>query len=303
MVLFHRRTPLTLAGALLLSSLILVQPLPAQEQSPGQHRAWKVKESATRLWIENGMLVSATGQGIAEPIPLSNIKVLTYETISEHPAAGMIEAWIVDWLDVASGGGEGAWVVIYPMAAGTAILSPFLPIKSTRHLVHIEWAQDFENEERVFLLSKADARSLLNELQKVTGIHWSNANHIGSLQRSALEPSSAKREDSLGRLPRGRLVFVDRGYGTSVEIVPLPPAPSDCTSLSSDYEMAIEEARRQLEEAVRKEESRQSVAPPKSSKPTLRLDTSQQRSKSILREIKPCRRPADDRWPGAARSG
>src|SRR5258708_22839044 len=36
MVLFHRRTPLTLAGALLLSSLILVQPLPAQEQSPGR---------------------------------------------------------------------------------------------------------------------------------------------------------------------------------------------------------------------------------------------------------------------------
>src|SRR5258708_21783590 len=34
---------------------------------------------------------------------------------------------------------------------------------------------------------------------------------------------------------------------------------------------------RSLEEAVRKEESRQSVAPPKSSKPTLRLDTSQQR--------------------------
>src|SRR5260370_2829375 len=107
MVLFHRRTPLTLAGALLLSSLILVQPLPAQEQSPGQHRAWKVKESATRLWIENGMLVSATGQAIAEPISLSNIKVLNYETISEQPALGMIEASTVGSFNIASGSGAG----------------------------------------------------------------------------------------------------------------------------------------------------------------------------------------------------
>ncbi len=298
MILFQRGDLLTLSGALLLSSVALVQPLPAQEPSSGQHRVWKVKESPTRLWIENGTLVAATRQEIAESIPLSNIKVLTYETISEHPAAGMIRAWIEDCLELGSGADEGGIVILYSMAAGTAILTPFLPLKSTRHLVHIEWAQDFENEERVFLLSKADARSLLNELQTVTGIHWSNANRIGSLQQSALEASSAKREDSLGRIPRGRLVFVDRGYGTSVEIVPLPPAPPDCTSLSSDYDMAIERARRQLEDAVRKEESTQSLAPPESSKPTLRLDTSHQRSKFILREIKPCRWPADERSTG-----
>jgi hypothetical protein len=71
MISFHQRSLLALAGALLLSSLTSVQPLPAQEQSRG-HRVWKIKESSTRLWIEKGILVSATGQETAESIPFEN---------------------------------------------------------------------------------------------------------------------------------------------------------------------------------------------------------------------------------------
>ena len=293
MNLFRRRNLLPLVGVLLVSSLTLVQPFSAQEQRSGQYRVWKVKESSTRLWIEKGMLVSGTGQGITDSIPLSRIKVLTYETISEHPAAGMMKAWIVDCLDHANGADEGMPFVIFPMAGGAAILSPFLPLKSTRHLVHIDWARDFDIEERVFLLSKADASSLLNALQKATGIQWSNANRIGSRKQFAAEPSSGKGESSVGRLQHGRLVFVDRGYGiTSAEIVPLPAAPPACISLSSEFEVELKQARHHLEEALTKEESPQSPAAPESSKATLRLNTSQVRMKSILQEIKPCRRPA-----------
>jgi hypothetical protein len=185
---------------------------------------------------------------------------------------------------------EGAAFVIFPIAAGAAILSPFLPLESTRHLVYIEWVQDGKNEKRVFLLRKAEALSLLNELQNATGIQWSNGNHIGSSKLLSPEPSSAKGEDSLGRLQHGRLVFVDRGYAIpSTEIVPIPAAPADCTSMSSESNVEIEQARRHLEEVVRKEESPQSLARADSSKPTLRLNTSQLWMKSILQEIKPCR--------------
>ena len=285
MILFRRRKLLTLAGALLISSLILAQFLPAQEQSPGQYRVWKVKDSSARLWIEKGRLVSASGQKIAESIPLSTIRVLTYETISEHPAAGMMKAWIEDCLDNAHEQG----LIVFPMAGGTALVSLFLPLKSTRHLVNVEWARDGENELRVFLLSKADARSFLNELQKATGIQWSDANHIGSSKRLALEQSSAEINDSVGRLQHGRLAFGDRGYSfPSAQITPLPATPPDCTSLSSDYDMRTEHVRRHLQEAVRNEESPQNLAPPESSKPTLRLNTSPLWMKSILREIKPC---------------
>lgn len=289
----YRTHPLTLAGALLISSMTLVQPLPAQEQTSRPHRVWKVKESSTLLWIENGMLVSATGQELREFIPLSRIRALTYQTTSELPAAGMMKAWIEDSLDYASGAEEGAGFMIFPMAVGAAILAPFLPLKSTRHLVHIDWAKEFDIEERVFLLNKQDARSLLNELRKATGIKWSNANQIETSKPFALQPGSAKGQDSPRGLQHGRLVFVDRGYSVpSMEILPLPPAPPDCTSLSSDLDVGTEQGRRHFEEAFGKGESPQSLAPPEPSRFTLRLNTSHLRMKSILQKIKPCRWPA-----------
>lgn len=283
--------PLTLAAALLISSLTLVQPLLGQEQSSGQHRVWKVKESSARLWIEKGMLVYASEQGVVECIPVSQIKGLTYETISDHPAAGMMRTWIEDTLASADGGGEAAGFVLFPLAGGVAILSPFLPLKSTRHLVSVEWQKDLEYERRVFLMSKGDARSLLNELQKATGNHWSDAGQIDRSKHLPLEPPQAKGQDSLGRLQHGRLVFVDRGYAVpSMEIVPLPPPRTDCTSSESDAE--LEQARRDFEGALKKEEPPQTLAPPESTKPTLRLNTSQLSLRSILRNAKPCRRPS-----------
>lgn len=293
MIQLDWRNPLRLARALLISSLTLVQPLPAQEQSSGQHRVWKVKESSASLWIEKGMLVYASEQGIVESIPLSAMKALTYETISDHPAVGMMRTWIEDTWAGADGAGEAAGFVLFPMAAGAAALSPFLPLKSTRHLVSVEWQKDLEYQRRVFLVSKADARSLLNELQKATGIHWSDANQIGSSKHLALEPPPAKAQDSLGRLQHGRLVFVDRGYAVpSLEIVPIPPPPADCTSQISQSDAELDQARRNFEAAVNKEEPPQSSVPAESTKPALRLNTSQLSMKSILRSAKPCRWPS-----------
>lgn len=293
MIQLDWRNQLTLAGALLISSLTLAQPLPAQEQSSGQHRVWKVKEPSARLWIEKGMLVCVSEQGIVESMPLSAIKALTYETVSDHPAAGMMRTWIEDTWAGADGAGEAAGFVLFPLAGGVAILSPFLPLKSTRHLVSVEWQKDLEYERRVFLMSKPDARSLLKELRKATGIHWSDASQMDSSKHLALEPPPAKGQDSLGRLQRGRLVFVDRGYGIpSLEIVPLPPPPADCTSQISQSDAELEQARRNFESAVKKEEPPQSLVPAESTKPTLRLNTSQLSMKSILRNAKPCRWPS-----------
>lgn len=293
MIQLNWRNPLRLAGALLISSLALGQPLSAQEQSSGQHRVWKVKESSARLWIEKGMLVYASEQGIVESIPLSAIKALTYETVGDHPAAGMIRTWIEDTWASADGAGEAAGFVLFPLAGGVAVLSPFLPLKSTRHLVSVEWQKDLEYERRVFLVSKVDARSLLGELQRATGIHWSDANQIGSSKHLALEPPPPKGQDSLGRLKNGRLVFVDRGYAIpSLEIAPIPAPPADCTSQISQSDAELGQARRNFEAAVNKEEPPQSLVPAESTKPILRLNTSQLSMKSILRDAKPCRWPS-----------
>ena len=292
MILFHRRNLLMPTAALLISSMTLLQPLPAQEQSSGQHRVWKVKESSMRLWIEKGMLVYASEQGIVESIPLSAITALTYETLGDHPAVGMMRTWIEDTWAGADGAGEAAGFVLFPLAGGVAILSPFLPLKSTRHRVSVEWQKDLEYQRRVFLVSKADARSLLNELQKATGIHWSDASQIDSSKHLALEPPPAKGQDSLGRLQQGRLVFVDRGYAIpSTEIVLLPPAPADCTSEISQSDAELDQARRNFEAAANKEEPPQSLVPVESTKPTLRLNMPQLSMKSILRNAKPCRWP------------
>lgn len=293
MILFHRKNFLTPTAALLISSITLLQPLPAQEQSSGQHRVWKVKESSMRLWIEKGMLVYASEQGIVESIPLSAIKALTYETTSDHPAVGMMRTWIQDTWASADGAGEAAGFVLFPLAGGVAILSPFLPLKSTRHLVSVEWQKDLAYKTRVFLVSKADARSLLSELQKATGIHWSDASQIGSSKHLALEPPPAKGQDSLGRLQHGRLVFVDRGYAIpSLEIVPIPPSPADCTFQVSQSLAELEQARRNFETALNKDEPLQTLAPSESTKTTLRLNISQPSMKSILRNSKPCRWPS-----------
>lgn len=290
MILFHQKNLLMPTAALLISSMTLVQPLPAPEQDPGHHRVWKVKESSARLWIEKEMLVYASEQSILESIPLSAIKALTYETTSDHPAAGMMRTWVEDTWAGADGAGEAAGFVLFPLAGGIAILSPFLPLKSTRHLVGVEWQQDLEYERRVFLVSKADARSLLSELQKATGIHWSDANQIASSKHLALEPPPAKGQDSLGRLQHGRLVFVDRGYAIpSLKIVPIPPPPADCKSQISQSDAELEQARHNFEAAVNKEEPPQSLVPAESTKPTLRLNTSQLSMRSILRNAKPCR--------------
>lgn len=128
MILFHRKNLLMPTAAFFISSVMLLQPLPAQEQSSGQHRVWKLKESSGRLWIEKGVLVYGSGQGIVESIPLSEIKALTYETISDHPAVGMMRAWIEDTWAGADGAGEAAGFVLFPLAGGVAILSPFLPL-------------------------------------------------------------------------------------------------------------------------------------------------------------------------------
>ena len=293
MILFHRKNLLMPTAALLISSMTLLQPLPAQEQSSGQHRVWKVKEPSARLWIEKGMLVYASEQGIVESIPLSAIKALTYETTSDHRAVGMMRTWIEDTWAGADGAGEAAGFVLFPLVGGAAILSPFLPLKSTRHLVSVVWQKDLEYQRRVFLVSKADARSLLNELQEATGVHWSDANQIDSSKHLALEPPPAKGQDPRGRLQHGRLVFVDRGYAIpSLEIAPIPPPPADCTSQISKSDAELEQARRNFEGAVNKEELPQSLAPAESTKPTLRLNISQPSMKSILRNAKPCRWPS-----------
>ncbi|MGB2634687.1 MAG: hypothetical protein WAM58_12200, partial [Candidatus Acidiferrum sp.] len=103
----------------------------AQEEKPGQQRVWKVKESSTRLWIAEGMLVSATAQEVPKSIPLSGVKSLAYEITSEHPAAGEISAWAQDLWDAAPDAGEAAGFIIFPLAAGAAIPSLFLPLKRT----------------------------------------------------------------------------------------------------------------------------------------------------------------------------
>lgn len=293
MILFHRKNLLMPTAAFFISSVTLLQPLPAQEQSSVQHRVWKLKESSGRLWIEKEVLVYGSGQGIVESIPLSEIKALTYETISDHPAVGMMRAWIEDTWAGADGAGEAAGFVLFPLAGGVAILSPFLPLKTTRHLVSVEWQKDLEYERRVFLVSKADARSLLNELRKTTGIHWSDVSLIDSSKQFALEPRPAKGQDSPGRLQHGLLVFVDRGYAIpSLEIVPIPPPLVDCESQISQSDAELERARRNFEAAVNKEEPPQSLVPAESTKPTLRLKTSQLSIKSILRNAKPCRWPS-----------
>ena len=177
MILFRRRNLLMPTAALLISSITLVRPLPAQEQSSGQHRVWKVKES-----------------------------------------------------------------------------------------------------------------SALSELQKATGIHWSDASQVGSSKHLALEPPPAKGQDSLGRFKNERLVFVDRGYAIpSLEIVPIPPPPADCKSQISQSDAELDQARHNFEAAVNKEEPPESLVPAESTKPTLRLNTSRLSMKSILRNPKPCR--------------
>jgi len=288
-VFVHRRNLLALAAALLLISPSAPDLLCAQEEKPGQQRVWKVKESSTRLWIADGMLVSVGTHEVREPIPLSAIKALAYETTGEHPAAGEISAWAKDLWDAAPDAGEAGGFIIFPMVAGAAIPSLLLPLKRTRHLIYVDWERDGTEEKRVYLLSKSDALSLLNELRRATGLQCSNSGQIRCSNWVALEKSSAEGEDSAGRYEHGRLVVGGHGI-SSAEMVPIQLTSVGCPG-SSDFEAMLGEARHRLEQVGRKEEGRQTRPSPESTKPRLRIPSSQLRTKIILSEMT-CREPA-----------
>ena len=291
MIVFdHRRNLLALASAFLLISASAPDLLCAKEEKPGQQRVWKVKESSTRLWIADGMLVSVGTHEVREAIPLSAIKALAYETTGEHPAAGEISASAKDLWDAAPDAGEAGGFIIFPMVAGAAIPSLLLPLKRTRHLIYVDWERDGTEEKRVYLLSKSDALSLLNELRRATGLQCPNSGQIRCSNWVALEKSSAEGGDSAGR-ERWRLVVADRGHGISfVEMVPIQLTSVGCPG-SSDFEAMLGEARHRLEEVGRKEEGRQTQPPPEFTKPRLRIPSSQLRTKIILSEMT-CREPA-----------
>jgi hypothetical protein len=290
-LLAERRNLLALAALLLMSPS---EPylLCAQEQRPG--RVWKVKESSTRLWIADGMLVSATAQEVPESIPLSAIKALAYETTGEHRAAGDIGAWVKDLWETAPDAGEAAGFVIFPMAAGAAIPSLFLPLKSTRHLIYLDWERNGKDERRVYLLSKSGALSLLHELRGATGLQCSNSVQTRCSTWVALEKSLVAGEDSVGRHEHGRLVVVDRGNGiSSLEMAPIQLASVDCQPGSNDFEAMLGEARRRLKEVGRKEEGQETPPSPESAKSKLRIPSSQLGTKIILSEMT-CRGPASE---------
>jgi hypothetical protein len=239
------------------------------------------------------MLVSAKSQGVRETIPLSAIKALAYETTAEHPAAGDISAWVQDLWDAAPDAGEAAGFIIFPMAAGAAIPSLFLLLKKTRHLIYVDWEREGKEEKLVYLLSKSDALSLLNELRRATGLQCSNSGQIPCSNWVSLENSSAEGDDSVGRYEHGRLVVVDRGNGiSSLELVPIQLTSVDCRPASNDFEAMLGEARHRLEEVGREEERRQTSPSPESSKPRLRIPSSL-RTKAILSEMT-CREPASE---------
>jgi hypothetical protein len=151
MLIAERRNLLALA-ALLFVSPSAPYPVSGQEQKPRQERVWKVKESATRLWIADGMLVSGTTREAPESIPLSAIKTVDYETTVEHRAADEIGAWLTDTWQAAPDAGKGAVFLVIPMAVGSVIPGLFLPLKSTRHLIYLEWELNGKVEERVYVL-------------------------------------------------------------------------------------------------------------------------------------------------------
>jgi hypothetical protein len=287
------RSLLIFAAASWLISPFSVDGFCAQEPRPRQQRVWKVKESSTRLWIRDGMLVSANQELLLETIPLSSIKALAYETSSDHPATGEISAWIQDLWDAAPEAGEAAGFIIFPMAAGAVIPSLFLPLKETRHLICLDWERDGKNEKRVYLLSKSDALSLLDELRRATGLQCSDSSAIRCSRWLALEKSEMEREHSLGHVEHGRLVIVDRGHGiSSLEMGPIPHTSSvQCTSGSRD--LMLEEARDTLKEPVREQEGQQRRQSPDSTKPRLRILASRLSLKVLLSEMT-CRELASE---------
>jgi hypothetical protein len=193
------RNVLVIAVASLLVSPSVPDLLCAQGEKPGHQQVWKVKESSTRLWIADGMLVSSGTPEAAEVIPLSKIRALAYETSGEHQAAGDIKAWVEDMLEATNGADpEIAGFIIFPMAAGVVIPSIFLPLKKTRHLIYVDWDRDGKVDKRVYLLSKSDAISLLNELKRATGLQCSSSDRARCSNWVALEKSSGG-EDSATR--------------------------------------------------------------------------------------------------------
>jgi hypothetical protein len=292
MVLAPRRNLVALAVASLLISPSAPDLLCAQQEKPG--RVWKVKESSTRLWIADGMLVSASTQDVRETISLSAIKALAYETTGEHPAAGEIGAWVKDLWDAAPDAGEAGGFIIFPMVAGAAIPSLFLPLKKTRHLIYIDWERAGKEEKRVYLLSKSEALSLLNELRRSTGLQCTNSGQVRCSNWVAIEKSSVEGNDSVGHNERGRLVAVDRGHGFStLEMVPIQLTPVDCRPASNDFEAMLAEARHKLEEVGQEKERQQTPPSQEASKPRLHIPSGQLGTKVILAEMT-CRAPASE---------
>jgi hypothetical protein len=271
----------------------------AQEQKPNQPRVWQVKESPTRLWIADGMLVSATAEDSAERIPLSAVKALAYVTTSDNPAAGEIGVWAQDMWEAAPDAGEAAGFIIIPLVAGAAIPAIFLPLKQTRHLIYVDWEHEGKEGHRVYLLSKPDALSLMNELRRGAGLQCSSPAPVRCSNWVAVEKSSAEGNNAAGHHEHGRLVEVDRGHGiSSLEMVPAPEpaeqkpqgASASCPG-SRDFEAMLGEARHWLEEAERKEDGQQAPPTPESGEPKLRIPPSQLRTTIILSEIS-CRQAA-----------
>ena len=286
--LVRRKDLQALAVSLLLICAAAPGLLYAQEEKPRQQRVWSVKESSTRLWIAGGMLVSASAQHAPESIPLSAIKALAYVTTSENPAADEIGAWVIDLWGAASDSGdagEAAGFVIFPIVAGAAIPSLFLPVRRSRHLVYVDWEREGKEQKRVYLLGKSDALSLLNELRRATGLQCANAGENRCSNWVAREKKSAEEKESVGRYEHGRLVVVERGHGISylgMEPIPQPPDPPAALGCPESSHL---DARRWLDVTAPKDDEQQTLPLPESSKPKRNIPASQWRITTMLSEM------------------
>ncbi len=283
-----RKDLLALAVSLLLIRAAAPDLLCAQEEKLGTQRVWKVKESSTRLWIAGGKLVSASAQDAPESIPLSAVKALAYVTTSENPAADEIGAWVIDLWGAASDSGdagEAAGFVIFPIVAGAAIPSLFLPVRKSRHLVYVDWERDGKEQKRVYLLGKSDAISLVNELRRASGLQCANPAQTQCRNWVAPEQKSAEAKESAGQYEHGRLVVIERGHGISylgMEPIPQPPDPPAAVGCPGSGHFEVRPLHEELEP---KKDEQQASPVPKPAKTTLNIPAGQWRTATIPSEM------------------
>jgi hypothetical protein len=157
-------------AALLAASLLWTPWGVAQNRASDSPRTWKLQGAEVTLRLADDCLIAEDRGGTLESIPLDTIIAITYDAQTRHPVPGAMWKTAQAGSEAAMGMGQAGVGAVFLTGAVVAAMVPFLPLRTTKHFVEVQWQQEGTVQAAVFRLRKKDARSLLQVLSERAGV-------------------------------------------------------------------------------------------------------------------------------------